>query len=173
MVGVDGGVLEGHGEAAGKVHHGTVDHVGHTEPEVRVGRAGDAVALTGPHVAELNAPSAMDGDLGTHGVGIGFDALEVEADPVVLVAVIGVQLVRVVVVRAHIDAAVAGDDVNLAIAAHITRCEAQHGIAVRERPGELLKGAVTIALEVVVGAVVPGGHEIQEAVVVEVFELAL
>ena len=173
VVSVDGGVRQGHCKTAGEVHHSAVDVVGGTQSEVGMRCTGNAVALSSANVAELNAPWAIQGYLSTNGVTVGFDALDVEAHPVVVAALVDVKLVRVVVVWAHVDAAVARHKVHLTIASEIAGCKAQHGVSVCKGETELFKCAVPVAFEVVIGAVVAGGHKVEVSVVVKVLKLAL
>ena len=90
-----------------------------------------------------------------------------------IASIVDVQLVRIVVVWADVNAAMAGNQIHLPVATEVTCGKAQHGISIAEWPAQFFECTVSIALEVKVGAVVARGNEVNEAVVVEVFKLAL
>ena len=134
-------------------------------------RASDAVALAPAHFAHHGAEVSGQLHLGAHRVDVAFKAFQVEGDPVVVVAVVHPKDVWVPVVGAHVTVAVAGVDVQLAVAVHVTRCEAVHGVVPREHVGHLCERHVAVVSEEPVRAACV--DEVDKPVVVKVVHLGL
>ena len=134
-------------------------------------RASDAVALASAHFTHHGAEVSGQLHLGTHRVDVALKAFQVEGDPVVVVAVVHPKDVRVSVVGAHVAVAVAGVDVQLAVAVHVARREAVHGVVPGEHVGHLGERHVAVVAEEPVRTACV--DEVDEPVVVEVVHLGL
>ena len=134
-------------------------------------RACDAVALASANFTHHGAEVSGQFHLGAHSVDVAFKAFQVEGNPVVVVAIVHPKDVWVSVVGAHVAVAVAGVDVQLAVAVHVARREAVHGVVPREHVGHLGERHVAVVAEESVRATCV--NEVDKPVVVEVVHLGL